>query len=126
MSCDAVIIEDEELVAFAMAMMLSDEGISVQEAHTGEEGVEVVRRERPAVVLLDVRLPGIDGWEVCRRIKQDDGSAPAVVFVTAATQFEDRVRAHQVGGDAFITKPFEMGVLLDTVRRLLSRSGTGE
>ncbi|MBD3243290.1 MAG: response regulator [Chitinivibrionales bacterium] len=122
MGCDAVIIEDEELVAFAMSMLLSDEGISVQEAHTGEEGVEVVRREHPTVVLLDVRLPGIDGWEVCRRIKGENGNAPAVVFVTAATQFEDRVRAHQVGGDAFLAKPFETVELVRTVKSFLERA----
>jgi two-component system response regulator MprA len=120
MSCDVLIIEDEEAIAMAVRVVLSNRGFCTFEAHSGEEGLEMVHAEHPALVLLDVRLPGMDGWEVCRRIKAETrDNAPLVVFLTAATQAHDREKARKVGGDYFMPKPFEISELTKVVRNLL-------
>ncbi|MFP4417634.1 MAG: response regulator transcription factor [Chitinivibrionales bacterium] len=124
MPLDTVIIEDEEAISMVIQVVLSHRGISVREAHTGEEGLNIINREHPAVVLLDVRLPDMEGWDVCRKLKQNgDGNAPApaVVFLTAATQERDRQKAQEVGGDFFIPKPFDIDQLVDIVRDFLKR-----
>ncbi len=120
MSTDVLIIEDDEITAFAMSVILSDEHISAREAYSGEEGLRAADEESSAVVLLDVRLPGIDGWEVCRRLKQSPEGPPVVVFVTGATGPADRLKAREVGGDAFIAKPFDAKQLVETVKGFLS------
>ncbi|MFW5775125.1 MAG: response regulator [Chitinivibrionales bacterium] len=120
MSLDTVIIEDEEAISMVIQVVLTHRGISVEKAHTGGEGLEIIRREHPAVVLLDVRLPDMEGWEVCRQLKQSgDGQSPVVVFLTAATQERDRQMAQEVGGDFFISKPFDIDQLVSVVRDFL-------
>lgn len=122
MSCDVEIIEDEEAVCFALEVILASKGITTTFAYTGSEGLELARKVRPALVLVDVRLPDMDGWEVCRQLKTGMGAhPPLVMFVTAATQEQDRRKAEEVGGDAFIAKPFEMDHLVAEIRRLLGR-----
>ncbi|MBD3316483.1 MAG: response regulator [Chitinivibrionales bacterium] len=126
MSCDAVIIEDEETIAMAIRLVFAHQGICVREAHTGGEGIMVARRERPVVVLVDVRLPDINAWEVCRTLKRGwEGWRPVIIFVTAATQATDRQMAEKVGGDEFVAKPFEIIELANLVRRYLhAHAGT--
>lgn len=122
MSCDVLIVEDEESIAMAVRVVFSHRGISTREAHTGEEALQIAGEEHPAVVLLDVRLPDMDGWDVCRRLKSDwSGWQPTVVFLTAATQETDRELAEQAGGDEFVAKPFRISELLQTVQRLLAK-----
>ncbi len=122
MSLDTVIIEDEEAISMVIQVVLSHRGISTMKAHTGGEGLNIINREHPAVVLLDVRLPDMDGWDVCRQLKQSgNGTTPAVVFLTAATQEQDKQMARKVGGDYFIPKPFDIDKLVTVVKNFLHR-----
>ncbi len=122
MSCDVEIIEDEEAVCFALEVILASKGITTSFAYTGNEGLDLARKTHPALVLVDVRLPDMDGWEVCRQLKTGlGGHPPLVMFVTAATQEQDRRKAEEAGGDAFIAKPFEMDHLVAEIKRLLGR-----
>jgi DNA-binding response OmpR family regulator len=123
MGVDTVIIEDEESIALAVKIILNFRGISALEAHSGAEGIEMVRRERPGVVLLDIRLPDTDGWDICRQIKLLAQPTPTVLFLTAATQAGDRRKALEAGGDYFIPKPFEVRQLVSLVQRILVERG---
>jgi DNA-binding response OmpR family regulator len=123
MGVDAVIIEDEESISLAVKYILNFRGISALEAHSGAEGIALVRREHPGVVLLDIRLPDTDGWDICRQIKRLAMPAPAVLFLTAATQARDRRKALEAGGDYFIPKPFEVRQLVSLVQKILASRG---
>lgn len=127
MGCEVVVIEDEEAICFALKVILSRRDIGVETAYTGREGLKLARRERPAIVVVDVRLPDMDGWDICRELKRgEDGWVPTVVFLTAAAQESDRRKAAEAGGDAFIAKPFEMSRLVAQIRNLLEERHRAE
>src|SRR5512138_3350974 len=94
-------VDDDEASLYAISRVLKKAGFDVLEAKTGEEALEIVRREHPPLVLLDVNLPGMSGIEVCRRIKQDpDTSSTLVVQMSAtSTDVNDRVNALVSGAD---------------------------
>jgi DNA-binding response OmpR family regulator len=85
-------------------------------ATTGQEGIDLFESQNPSIVLLDVRLPDTDGWEVCKKIKQKNRSS-IVIFMTAATQVKDREIAKEVGADDFIEKPFDINELISMVNK---------
>ncbi|MBA2446620.1 MAG: response regulator [Chloroflexi bacterium] len=92
----------------------------VLEATNGAAGLELARRERPDLVILDVGMPDLDGYTVCRALKGDPETAGmAVVMLTARAQEGDRQRGVEAGADAYITKPFSPRALLETVERML-------
>jgi DNA-binding NarL/FixJ family response regulator len=98
-------------------------GYSTLEVETGEDAVEVARRERPRVVVLEVSLPGICGYEVCRALKEEFGEDVAIVFVSATrTESHDRVGGLLLGADDYLAKPFAGDELAARVRRLGERS----
>ena len=115
MSSDVLIIEDEFLIAELVKMNLGLRGISSEVACTGKEGIAIFDSENPSVVILDVRLPDIDGWEVCKILKQIN-PAPVVIFMTAATQARDHQLALEVGADDFIEKPFDIEKLIAKIK----------
>ncbi|MCD4842160.1 MAG: response regulator [Methanosarcinales archaeon] len=89
-------------------------------AYSGEEAIEKVESEKPDIVLLDVMMPGIDGYEVCKRIKQGDSTRfTPVVMITALSDVEDRIKAIQVGADDFLTKPINSQELITRTRSLV-------
>ncbi|NOR60007.1 MAG: response regulator [Methanosarcinales archaeon] len=89
-------------------------------AYSGEEAIEKVELEKPDIVLLDVMMPGIDGYEVCKRIKQGDSTRfTPVVMITALSDVEDRIKAIQVGADDFLTKPINSQELITRTRSLV-------
>jgi two-component system cell cycle response regulator DivK len=100
-------IEDEPDILLMIRTTLEYNGFNVITALTGEDGLDLLRRERPDVVLLDIRLPGIDGWEVLHQIKRDDAvsSTPVVMVSAHATPTTPR-RALEAGCSAYLTKPF--------------------
>ncbi len=108
-----LIIEDEEDVVELLRINLVRRGFDVSVAMTGEEGLRKAAMERPVVILLNVRLPGMNGWEVCRRLRENPATNKAyVIFVTAAAQQTDYSTAQDCGADAFMTKPFDIHELL--------------
>ncbi len=102
-------------------MYLTRDGYGVRCYGDGESGLAAVRRDRPVAVVLDVRLPGIDGTEVCRRLRADDDWTP-VVFLTAADDEVDRILGLELGADDYLTKPFSPRELVARLRAVLRRS----
>ncbi len=118
-----VCIEDEPGVIELIRLILERRGLTVVGAENGEAGLEAIRQSRPALVLLDLMLPGMDGWEIYRRMKADEmmKSIP-VIIVTAKAEGIDEVLAKQVAKvDDYIKKPFSLQELLQSVERVTSR-----
>jgi DNA-binding response OmpR family regulator len=113
------VIEDEEVIAQAVAARLKAEGFEVEVAGDGESGVELCDRVRPDLVVLDVMLPGLDGLEVCRRIQRD--RPVPVLMLTARGEEADVLVGLGVGADDYMTKPFSPRELVARVRALLRR-----
>jgi len=113
---NVVIIDDNHDGARALAMLVKALGGVAHVAHDGASGVTLVREVRPQVVLLDIGLPDLDGYEACRRIRAELGHATRIIAVTGWGQPEDKQRASEAGFDAHVTKPPDPG----TLRRCLS------
>jgi two-component system phosphate regulon response regulator PhoB len=106
---------------------LEAEGMAVLEAADGPSGLETARREHPDVILLDVMMPGLDGWRVAEELLEDASTQEIpIVFLTARAEFRDRARGLDIGGVDYITKPFNPVELAPLVERLLSRVRLGE
>jgi signal transduction histidine kinase len=116
-----LVVDDNETLRYAKMRILRNAGYDVIEAATGNEALHVVAERAPRLVVLDVNLPGLDGWEVCRRLKADPATASVIVLQVSATHVreEDAVRALDGGADASLTEPLEPTVLVATVRALL-------
>jgi CheY-like chemotaxis protein len=115
-----LIVEDDEDSRFVYRLLFEDEGYSVALARSGDEGLRMAREGHPDAVLMDVSIPGIDGWTATERLKGDPETADIPVIVLTAHAFpEDRKRASEVGCDVFLTKPCEPRDVMNEVRRLL-------
>ena len=101
--------------------------MTVLEAANGLDGFEQAKSERPDVILLDVMMPGLDGWQVAERLLEDEETAEIpIVFLTARAEFRDRARGLDIGGIDYVTKPFNPLELAPLVRDLLDRLARGE
>lgn len=99
---------------------LEDDGVEILVAPDGNAALSIILEERPDVVLLDVMMPGMNGFEVCENLRNDEGARGAhVIFLTAKGQEYDRAKARDVGADGYVIKPFDPDELLATVRRAL-------
>ena len=115
-----VVVEDDPSIAGLLELYLRRAGYVVHVAADGEGGLDVIRARRPAVVILDIVLPGMDGLEVCRRIRASD-EAVAVIFLTARREEIDRILGLELGADDYVTKPFSPGEMVARVRARLRR-----
>jgi DNA-binding response OmpR family regulator len=116
-----LIVEDEESLLRLESILLTSKGYDVRGAATGQEALELISIEHPDLVLLDIMLPGLDGFEVCRRIKDDPETREIpVIMVTAKKSGEDMARGEEVGADWYITKPFKSAMVIETIQRFLS------
>ncbi len=115
-----LVVEDEPAIAELQRLYLAREGFSVQVVPTGEQALQAVRALRPVAVILDVGLPGIDGVEVCRRLR-DEGDATPLLFVTARDEEVDRVLGLEMGADDYLTKPFSPREMVARVKAVLRR-----
>ncbi|MDQ4149361.1 MAG: response regulator transcription factor [Actinomycetota bacterium] len=113
------VVEDEAIIAAAVAARLRREGFQVEVAPDGPSGVELVNRTRPDLVVLDIMLPGFDGLEVCRRIQRD--RPVPVLMLTARDSETDMLVGLGIGADDYMTKPFSPRELVARVRALLRR-----
>jgi DNA-binding response OmpR family regulator len=122
-----LVIDDEAPIRLLCRVNLEAEGMTVLEAADGEAGLEAARSERPDVVLLDVMMPGRNGWEVAEELLADDrtNSIP-IVFLTARAEVRDRARGIDLGGVDYVTKPFNPVDLAPLVTDLLRRVESGE
>jgi len=117
-----LVVDDDELVAASLRRSLEYAGYRVSVARDGPAALAAVRRDRPALVVLDVMLPGIDGYGVCRALRADPALAdPMVLMLTARDGTVDRVTGLDAGADDYLVKPFEYDELLARVRALLRR-----
>lgn len=115
-----LVIEDEQKIADFLKRGLIYEGFQVEVCYNGETGLKTARDISPALVILDVMLPGIDGWEVCRRLRA--GGTISILMLTAKDSVADRVKGLDAGADDYLTKPFAFEELLARVRALLRRT----
>ena len=121
-----MVVDDEAAVRDALRRALELEGYDVELAADGAEALErLVDGARPDALLLDVLMPGVDGLEVCRRLRRS-GSRLPVLMLTARAEVSDRVSGLDAGADDYLAKPFALQELLARVRALLRRSGSGE
>lgn len=118
-----LIVEDDSTIRTLLEMALMGAGFKeVKSAARGDDGLAEARRWKPDLLLLDLMLPGLDGFTVARRIRETDGlSATRIIMLTARTQNEDIVRGLEAGADDYVTKPFDRKVLLARVRAVLRR-----
>jgi len=117
-----LIVDDDSDTRDALALMLRDAGYRIREADSGAQALGAVRREPPALVLLDVNLPGMCGYEVCRLLRDEFGERFAIVFISGArTERFDRVAGLLLGANDYIAKPFAEDELLARVQSLLAR-----
>ncbi len=120
-----LVVDDEVHIADLVDMYLRKEGFRVLKAGSGEDALEAAKRERPRLVVLDVGLPGIDGLEVCRRLRAGaghEGSGIPVLFLTARDSEIDRILGLEMGADDYVTKPFSPRELVARVKAILRRT----
>ncbi len=117
-----LLVEDNEMNRDMLARRLQKRGFEVVSAVDGEQGVAMAQSEAPALVLMDMSLPGLDGWEAARRIKADVRTKTIpVIALTAHAMTGDREKALEAGCDDFDIKPIELSRLLEKIRALLAR-----
>jgi DNA-binding response OmpR family regulator len=122
-----LVIDDEAPIRLLCRVNLEAEGMSVIEAADGPSGVDKARGERPDVILLDVMMPGLDGWRVAEQLLEDDRTVGIpIIFLTARAEFRDRARGLDIGGIDYVTKPFNPLELAPLVTGLLDRLDRGE
>ena len=121
-STRVLVVDDEENITFLLGSALRHFGFDVTTAATGRQGLDAVRSNEFDLVLLDVMLPDLDGFEVCRRMRQDGERVP-VLFLTARDATEDRVRGLTLGGDDYVAKPFSLEEVVARIHAILRRHG---
>lgn len=115
-----LIVEDEESLLKLESILLTSKGFEVNGAPNGVAALESIRQDPPDLVLLDIMLPEMDGFEVCRRIKEDPETRHIpVIMLTAKKSREDMSRGEKVGADWYITKPFKSAMVIETIQRFL-------
>jgi len=124
MSIPILIADDEPNILVSLEFLMKREGYTVFLAHDGQEALDLLRRERPRLVLLDVMMPRKTGFEVCQELRHDDVLKDTLVLMlTAKGRETDIVKGLALGADAYMTKPFSTRELVQKVRELLGSPG---
>lgn len=117
-----LIVEDEESLLKLESILLTSKGFDVRGVPNGQAALDAIEEEKPDLVLLDIMLPEIDGFEVCRRIKSNTETEHIpVIMLTAKKSREDMARGEKVGADWYITKPFKSAMVIETIQRFLEK-----
>ena len=116
-----LIVEDEKTIADILEFNLKKAGYAILKAYDGPTGLEMALRDHPDIVLLDIMLPKMDGFSVCRAIRERDSALP-ILLLTARGEEEDKVRGLELGADDYITKPFSIKELLARVKANMRRT----
>ena len=124
MARKVLIVEDDSNIAELLHLYLEKEGFETQVASDGGKGVELFRSFKPDLVMLDIMLPVIDGWAVCRKIRETDKTP--IIMLTAKGETVDKVNGLEMGSDDYIVKPFEMKEVLARIHAVLRRYGAEE
>jgi len=111
-----LIVDDEENIVFALQLLLNKAGYQVKSAYNGQTGIEQYNNFKPDVILLDIMMPELDGYETAKQIRAlDDKSETKIVFLTAKGTLFDKMKAYENGGDDFIVKPCSNEKILEKV-----------
>ena len=122
-----LVVDDEAPIRLLCRVNLEAEKMEVLEAGDGPTGLEMARKEHPDVILLDVMMPGLDGWRVAEELLEDPAtSSIPIVFLTARAELRDRARGLDLGGLDYVTKPFNPVELAPLIRELITRVEGGE
>jgi CheY-like chemotaxis protein len=116
MSAPVLVVDDEPAIRSVIAMILHAEGYDVAVAATGPEALACIAQQQPAMILLDLQMPGMSGWQLYDRLRQLD-PAPPVVFMTAARRAQQEAVAHQAAG--YLAKPFDVDAVVEAVARFI-------
>ena len=120
MSKRILLVDDEEDLAFAVKMHLEAKGFEVLTAVDGQQGLDMARSQNPDLILLDVMLPKIEGYKVCRMLKFDEKYKHIpIILCTARGQEGDKQIGHEVGANAYVVKPFDSKKLVDQINTML-------
>ncbi|HMK60891.1 MAG TPA: response regulator [Dissulfurispiraceae bacterium] len=118
-----LIVDDEPLIRILLEQSLEefvDHGVSILTAENGLEAIEIIKKERPELVFLDVMMPKMNGFEVCNMVKKElQFKDICIVMVTAKGQEQDKIKAEEVGTDYYITKPFSIRDVINKVSEIL-------
>jgi two-component system OmpR family response regulator len=119
-----LVVDDEEHITELVAMGLGYNGFDVERVATGRAALEAIERRKPDLVVLDVMLPDLDGFEVARRLREDAGAGTRVpiIFLTARDTTADKVQGLRLGSDDYVTKPFSIEELIERVKAVLRRA----
>jgi two-component system OmpR family response regulator len=119
-----LVVDDEEHITELVAMGLGYNGFEVQRVASGRAALDAVERRRPDLIVLDVMLPDLDGFEVARRLRQAEGAGTRVpiIFLTARDTTQDKIEGLRLGSDDYVTKPFSIEELIERVKAVLRRS----
>ena len=122
MAANVLLIEDDRNISELLQLYLEKEGYVVSTAADGRQGLEKFHANTPDLVLLDIMMPVMDGWETCRAIRAE--SQVPIIMLTAKSETDDKVMGLKAGADDYITKPFEMKEVLARIEAILRRAGT--
>jgi CheY-like chemotaxis protein len=115
-----LVVDDEEHIVMILKDSLEFSGFQVTTAYDGLDAMEQVALERPDLIVLDIGMPKLDGWEVCRRLKSDEKTKSIpIIILTAYAQTSDQRKGAQLGADRFITKPCDLTYLVEEINTLL-------
>lgn len=119
---NVLVVDDEPNILMSLDFLMRKEGYQVFVARNGKEAIEIVERQAPEVVILDIMMPEVDGYEVCQYIRQEKGlSDSKIIFLSAKTKEADIQKGYEVGADLFLAKPFSTKNLLAKVKELLAQ-----
>ena len=116
-----LVVDDETPITELVTMALRYEGFQMEQAHSGREAIDKVSQFHPDLMILDIMMPDLDGYEVARRLRQENQQVP-IIFLTAKDATEDKVRGLEMGGDDYVTKPFSLEELSARVAAILRRT----
>ena len=118
-----LVVDDEPELVDMITLRLEANDYKVLQAHDGQEGLEMAKKEKPALIILDLMMPKMDGYKVCGLLKRDARYAKIpIILLTARAQEEDMSLGEELGADAYITKPFDPEVLLGKIKELMKSS----
>jgi len=122
-----LVVDDEPNIVLSLEFLMSQAGYAVRTAENGDEALRIVAQERPDLVLLDINLPDMSGYEVCQQIRANaDWGAVKILMITAKGRVVEREKGLALGADDYITKPFSAQEVVDTVAQYLDNQGGGD
>ncbi len=120
---DILLVDDDEIITTTTELCLKKENYSIQVAHSGSEAIQLAKKLSPKLILLDVMMPDMDGYHVCRELRTEKRLATVpIIFLTAKTSEDDHIIGFKAGGDDYINKPFNPEILILHVKAVLKRT----